>query len=298
MLSDQEKDDAMSASETLDRLELWYHEDAPRVQTRDGVELYYESRGEGPAVTTLNNFFITAPTWRVFTEDLAKDHRVVSYDLCNHGQSSHHDKEPTWEEHAEDVIRLLDALEIESTYLVGTSISTVLARDVALRYPDRVKGLVLAGPALGPRGMRRHRQIQRAWLLTLENHGMAALYGHLYPEVFGADMNEELGTPGFLGLRESFLALTTAEDLANGLNLALRAETDPELCRRIEAPTVIVVGDDDILLSPTNAAELADIFPNGRHVIMPKAGHLPFLDDAARFQQIVREFVEEVEANG
>lgn len=288
----------MSASDTLERLDLSYQEGAPRIRTRDGIELYCETRGEGPAITTLSNFFMSTPTWRVFTDELAQSYTVISYDLCGHGQSTHPEKYPTWAEHAADVIGLLDALEIEKTYLISTSISTVLAREVALTYPDRVKGIVLAGPAMGPKGMRRHRQVQRAWLLTLEHHGMAALYAHLYPEVFGADMNEELGTPGFLGLRESFLALTSAEDLGNGLKLALQGETSPDLLARIEAPTLIIIGDDDILLSLTGAKELAEKFPNGSYEIMPRAGHLPFLDDSVGFQAIVRKFFDGVESNG
>ncbi|MBC6447490.1 alpha/beta fold hydrolase [Actinokineospora xionganensis] len=286
----------MSASDVLERLDLKYREDTLKVRVRDGVELYYESTGDGPVVTTLNNFFMTTPTWRVLTDDLANDHRVISYDLAGHGQSTHPETYPSWAQHAADAIALLDALQVEKTYLVSTSISTVLARDIALTYPDRVAGIVLAGPALGPKGMRRHRQIQRAWLLTLENHGMAALYNHLYPEVFGADMNEELGTPGFLGLRESFLALSTKEDLANGLNLALTGETSPELLKQIQCPALVVIGDDDILLSNTGARELAEHFPKGGYEIMPGAGHLPFLDDAMGFQAIVRKFVAEAEA--
>ncbi|MBQ1047299.1 alpha/beta fold hydrolase [Micromonospora sp. C51] len=285
----------MSAGEVLERLEVAYREDAVRARGREGVELYYESTGAGPVVLTLNNFFMTTPTWRVFTDELSVGHRVVSYDLCGHGRSSHPEKYPTWDEHVEDVVGLLDALEIDQAYLLSTSISTVLARDVALKHPDRVKGIVLAGPALGPRGMRRHRLVQRAWLLTLEQHGMAALYAHLYPEVFGAEMIEELGTPGFLGLRESFLALSTKEDLVNGLKLALTGETSADVLARIEAPTLVVIGDDDVLLSPSGAKELAEKFPNGRYEIMPGAGHLPFLDDAAGFQALVAKFIDEVE---
>jgi 3-oxoadipate enol-lactonase len=287
----------VSAGEILERLDLSYREDVIRVRSREGVELYYESTGAGPVITTLNNFFMTTPTWRVITDELAVRHRVVSYDLCGHGRSTHPARYPSWDEHVEDVVGLLDALEIDQTYLVSTSISTVLARDVALKYPDRVKGIVLAGPALGPRGMRRHRQIQRAWLLTLEHHGMAALYGHLYPEVFGAEMIEELGTPGFLGLRESFLALSTKEDLANGLKLALTGETSADLLAGIQAPALVVIGDDDILLSLSGAGELAGRFPNGRCEVMPGAGHLPFLDDAAGFQALVAKFVDEVESH-
>ncbi|MER7083189.1 Pimeloyl-ACP methyl ester carboxylesterase [Saccharopolyspora kobensis] len=277
--------------------DLSYREGAPRIPTREGVELYYESSGEGTAVVCLNNFFINSPFWREYTEELSRSCRVVTYDMCNHGASSRVAQEPTWEEHAEDVVGLLDALEIESAHLIGTSASTQLARDVALAYPERVRGLVLAGPVLGLRGMRRHRQLNRSWLLTLEHHGMTALYGQMYPEVISGEMNEESGTPGFLGLREAFLAMSTPEELTNGLTLVQQGETDPALLSRIEAPTLIVLGDDDILLSPTRGRELAALFPNGRCAMMPNAGHVPFLDDAEGFQAIVREFVEEVEAH-
>ncbi|MEU3066248.1 alpha/beta hydrolase [Streptomyces sp. NPDC007027] len=277
--------------------DLSYHQDAPRARTRDGVELYYESIGEGTAITFLNNFFLTAPFWREYTGDLARRHRVVTYDLCNHGASTRLPQEPAWEEHTADVIGLLDALEIESTYLVGTSASTQLARDVALEYPDRVRGLVLAGPVFGLRGMRRHRQLNRAWLLTLKNEGIAALYNHLYPEVIAGEMNEEGGTPGFLGLRESFMAMNTPEELINGLTLAQQGDTSPELLSRVTAPTLIVLGDDDILLSPKRGHELAELFPKGRCEIMPNAGHVPYLDDPETFQTLVGKFAEEAEAH-
>ncbi|MGW1677388.1 alpha/beta fold hydrolase [Saccharopolyspora sp. NPDC002376] len=287
----------MSVGEEQEHHDLSYREDAPRIHTREGVELYCESSGEGTAVVCLNNFFINSPFWREYTEELSQNFRVVTYDMCNHGASSRVAQEPTWDEHAADVVGLLDALEIESAYLIGTSASTQLARDVALQYPDRVRGLVLAGPVLGLRGMRRHRQLNRSWLLTLKNHGMATLYGQIYPEVISGEMNEESGTPGFLGLREAFLAMSTPEELSNGLNLVQEGETNPELLSRIEAPTLIVLGDDDILLSPTRGHELAALFPNGRCEMMPNAGHVPFLDDGEGFQAIVRKFVDEVETH-
>ncbi|MFE9870145.1 alpha/beta fold hydrolase [Micromonospora sp. NPDC005686] len=288
----------MPGYENLSRLDLTYREDTPRIATREGVELYCESRGEGTPITLLNAFFLTSPSWRVFTEELEKDYRLISYDLCNHGASSHVGAEPTWDEHVVDLIALLDALEIESTYLIGVSSSTLLARDAALRHPDRIKGVVLAAPVFGPRGMRRQRQVQRAWLRTLQTHGVPALYEHLYPEVFSAEMNEFLGAPGFLGFREAFSALSTVEDLVNGLTRAMNDEHKPEMLAGLQAPTLVVIGDDDFLLSPTGARELAEQLPDGRHEIMPKAGHIPYVDDAETFQDIVRRFVEEVESRG
>lgn len=286
----------MSNYETLARLDMTYHEGTPPIRTREGVELYYESRGEGAVITPLNNFAITAPIWRVFTEDLAQHYRVLTYDLCNHGRSSRVEKEPTWEEHAADLIGLLDALEIESTYLIGSSTSTIFARDLALRHPDRVKGMVLAGPVFGPRGMRRQRQLQRNWLRSLESHGPAGMYEHFYPELFSAEMNEALGTPGYLGFREAFMAMASPEDLANGLRYSMNDKHSPDLPPRINVPTLVLVGDDDMLLSPTGARELAEQFPNGSCEIMPKAGHQPYIDDPEGFQTIILKFIQDVES--
>ncbi|KUL62342.1 MULTISPECIES: alpha/beta fold hydrolase [unclassified Streptomyces] len=289
----------MPADEAHDEYhhDLSYREGVPPVRTRQGVELYCESTGEGIAITTLNNFFFSAPFWRDYTDELARHYRVVSYDLCNHGRSTRLPQEPTWQEHTADVIGLLDGLEIDSTYLLASSASTQLARDVALAHPDRVRGLVLAGPVLGPQGMRRHRGLQRAWLRTLNDHDIPTLFSHMYPEFISTEMNEEYGAAGYLGLRESFLAMSTPEELNNGLTLAQKGDSSPELLTRIQAPTLIALGDDDILLSPTAGHELAALFPNGRCEIMPKAGHVPFLDDPAGFQELVRKFIDEAEAH-
>jgi pimeloyl-ACP methyl ester carboxylesterase len=196
-----------------------------------------------------------------------------------------------------DLIGLLDALEIESTYLIGVSASSVLAREMAIKHPDRIKGMVLTGPVFGPKGMRRQRQIQKAWLRTLESHGIAALYEHLYPEVFSAEMNEFLGAPGYLAFREAFSALSTVEDLARGLKRAMQDEHKPEMLAGIEAPTLVVVGDDDFLLSPTGARQLAEQFPNGRAEVLPTAGHVPYVDDAETFQDVVHAFIQGAETH-
>ncbi|MFF4426477.1 alpha/beta fold hydrolase [Streptomyces sp. NPDC001549] len=292
-MSDSE---AQQSSEFDNPYDLSYREDTPRIRTREGVELYYESSGEGPALTLLNNYFFTAPFWRSHTQTLVKNHRVVSFDQANHGASTRLDREPTWEEHAADVIGLLDALEIDATYLVGTSSSSQLARDLALAHPDRVKGMVLAGPVFGVKNMRRHRQLNRSWLQTLQSHGMAGLYNQIYPEVVSGQMNEEGGTPGFLGLRESFLAMCTPEVVTNGVALVQTGDPSSTLLSRVTAPTMLVLGDDDILLSPQRGHEVAALFPDGRCEIIQNAGHMPFLDAPEHFETLIAAFVDEVES--
>src|SRR5690348_4031829 len=93
----------------------------------DGGELYYEDSGEGPALTFINNFYIVSPIWQNFTGELAKQFRLVNYDLRNQGASTPGPGEVSFRDHVEDLRVLLDQRGIDKTYVVATSISTLIA---------------------------------------------------------------------------------------------------------------------------------------------------------------------------
>jgi hypothetical protein len=59
--------------------------DRERFQGSDGVELFYELRGQGPNLTIVNNFFLTSPLWRNSTKQLVQHNRILTYDLRNQG---------------------------------------------------------------------------------------------------------------------------------------------------------------------------------------------------------------------
>jgi pimeloyl-ACP methyl ester carboxylesterase len=121
--------------------------DAAQILKRDDdVEIYYEVRGDGPPLCIVNNMYIVGPLWKNFTTKLVKSTRVITYDLRNQGASSQIASEFALADHVGDLLALLDALEIEQTYLLGTSISTLICRDFALAHPERVCGLVLLAP--------------------------------------------------------------------------------------------------------------------------------------------------------
>ncbi|MFD0381908.1 alpha/beta fold hydrolase [Streptomyces stramineus] len=132
-----------------DSLDLRYRGKG-RCRTTTGADLYYESVGSGPPLVFLNNFFIVAPAWRNFTSRLAQDHTVVTYDLRNQGVSTPGPGEAHFDQHVEDLRDLLDHLALDAVHLVGTSASTLICRDFAIRHPERVRSLVLTGPAFSP----------------------------------------------------------------------------------------------------------------------------------------------------
>ncbi len=285
---------------TAASLDLRYR-DSDRIRIDDPalgreVEFYYELRGQGPQITVVNNFFLIAPMWRNFTQDLATRNRVLTYDLRNQGASSSGFDEVAWTDHVEDLRRVLDALGIERTYLVATSVSGLICRDFAAAYPERVRGLVLTGPALSPYGGRRRRAVTKAWLTTLERAGTEALFDHLYSMVFAEATLEAGGTAAYLGLREAFVALHGTDPVAANLRSSLQADDDPDLLRSIKCPTLLLVGENDFLWSATGLADAAELIPDCRSKLMPVAGHLPYLEATAEFEKAVQGFVDEIEA--
>jgi pimeloyl-ACP methyl ester carboxylesterase len=258
-------------------------------------ELYYEERGSGPAVTLINNFYLVSPVWRTFTDILEKDFRLVSYDLRNQGASSAGTNPVTFTDHVEDVRRLLDHLGIEKTYLVGTSISTLIARDFALAYPERVAGLILVGPAFSPNGSTRRILISRSWLASLESGGTRQLFDHLYPLVFADQMVNAGGKATYLALRENFLALLSTSSIRENLVASLDVKDDPADLARLAAPTLFINGDGEFVWSSSVLDDAIALLPDARAVILKRAGHVPFFDDPEGFQLAVRSFIQEVE---
>ncbi|QKW06905.1 alpha/beta hydrolase [Streptomyces sp. NA04227] len=261
-----------------------------------GGELYYEDSGEGPAVTLLNNFYIVSPIWRNFTGELAKDFRLVHFDLRNQGASNPGSEPVSFLDHVEDLRRLLDHLEIEKTYLVGTSISTLIAREFTLRYPERVAGLTLVGPAFSPNGSLRRKLVSRSWLASLEAGGTKRLFDHLYPLVFPDQMIHQGGTAAYLALKDNFLSLLSVSSIRENLLASLDVDDDPEALSTITTPTLIINGDGDFAWSESVTQDALDRIPNSRAVTLPRAGHVPFFDDPDGFQKAVGDFVRELEA--
>ncbi|GAA3151146.1 hypothetical protein GCM10010521_43480 [Streptomyces rameus] len=262
------------------------------LKVSDDIELYYELQGdEGPHITLVNNFFIIAPIWRNYTARLATRNRVLTYDLRNQGASSLK-ADLDWDDHVSDLLALLDGLGVEKTYLVGTSTSAFICRDFAVRYPERVSGLIMVGPSCTPSDGLKRRATERACINSLANGGTTALWDHLYSVVFAEDAMREMGAAGYLGLREAFTAVHPAEPMLANLKAALQAADGPELLSRIKVPTLLLLGDQDPLWEEDNAAEAGRLIEDSATVWLRGVGHLPYMEDGDGFQAAIQDFLD------
>jgi pimeloyl-ACP methyl ester carboxylesterase len=123
-----------------------------RIVERAGVRLAVEEAGEGIPVVLLHGLTATRRYVVMGSRNLERGgHRVISYDARGHGRSS---RAPSYryEDLAEDLLAVLDALEIERAVLAGASMGAHTLLRAALRAPERVRGVVAITPAYDPEG--------------------------------------------------------------------------------------------------------------------------------------------------
>jgi 3-oxoadipate enol-lactonase len=280
--------------QTIESWDLTYHGVNERLRVSEDCELYYELEGEGPCITFVSTIYVVSTAWRNFTRNLVGRNRLLTYDLRNQGASS--GTAMGFDHHTSDLRCLLDHLEIERTYLVGASISTVICCNFALHYPERVAGLILVGPAVSPWGSKRGTRLLQSWLTVLESGGPRQLFDVMYPLVFGDRAQAIGGGATYLALRERFLAINSAAQLKANLKDALDTSAGPEILSEIISPTLLIAGDDDFFISPTGLRAAASLMPAARAEIYEGCGHLPFFESTDRFEQSLGDFVESVEA--
>ena len=114
----------------------------------NGVRLYFEERGEGAPILCIHGAGGSSLPWAGAAENLARRGRVIVYDRrgCSRSERPEPYERTSVAEHADDAAALLDALVAVPAVVIGRSYGGTVAADLALRYPDRVRALVLLEP--------------------------------------------------------------------------------------------------------------------------------------------------------
>ena len=192
---------------------------------------------------------------------------VLAIDLPGHGMSGGQPltKIPLY---ADWLCALLDAVGIEQTALVGHSMGSLVTLDCAARYPDRTRALVLVGTAV-PMPVTDHL-LNAAFENDHDAIDMLTAWGHSPAAHFGG--NETPGMWMIGGLMRLFERAKPGT-LYNDLNACNDYTNGIETAERISCPTMLILGEHDMLTPKRSALELAKHISNSKTVVLPKTGH-------------------------
>jgi pimeloyl-ACP methyl ester carboxylesterase len=194
----------------------------------------------------------------------------------------------TVDEYAGDVIDLLDALHVEDAVIGGLSMGGYVAFAILRRAPRYVRGLILADtrsqadPPEAAEGRKKMLQL-------LAEKGPAALVDDMMAKLLGASTR---GSQPAVADRVRALAVSNPPEAIAGAIHALmtRPESTP-LLRTIHCPTLIVVGEEDVLTPPALSEEMHRAIPGSEMVSFPRAGHLSSLEQPDAFNSALAAFL-------
>ena len=238
------------------------------IQTSFGrTHLLVFGNPRGKPLVLLHQGFSNSADWKYMAPKLQEKYRVFAVDIVGEmGKSYAYDPPKIEREVSPWFVQVLDSLGLDRVSICGHSNGGFQAMLIARQIPDRVERLILLAPAAG------FRNFSTKFYLT--TFGAALFPTHTILETFKstASMKPDRRSDEISGMQR--ITFTVG---ANQLKVYPREFSDEEL-REIKAPTLLVLGKDEMIYSPVEVAERASrIMPNCRVILLPECGHeIPF----------------------
>jgi len=252
--------------------------------TVNGVDLYYDVTGSGDPLLLIMGLAADSTAWAFQVPEFAKHYRTIVFDNRGVGRSAKPTGPYTIHQMADDAVALLDVLDVPRAHVVGVSMGGMIAQELVLRHPSRVRGLVLActypEPDENIEAMRQFSLTQFGGSVTASGEMRIDLttlnpmmfLQHMLPMVFNPEfIQQEL--PKLLQVFGGALQYGFSLEAILGQVEAVMTHKATDRLHQIAAPTLVLTGDADRLVPPANSDVLAKLIPGAKLVKIPGGSH-------------------------
>jgi pimeloyl-ACP methyl ester carboxylesterase len=261
----------------------------PKVRV-NGINLHYIEAGRGDPLLLIMGFGGDHLAWAFQTPVFAQTHRVIAFDNRGAGQSDVPDVPYTTRMMADDAVGLLDALTIERAHVIGVSMGGMIAQELALAHPQRVRSLqlhcTLARRDAYMQALIESWRVIRTKVTAEEWMRIVALW--LFSPTTYAERPEFVEAVIQTGIANPH-PFTLTGFLRQGD--AVRSHDALDRLGKLAAPTLVSVADDDILVPPRFSRELAAAVPGATLKTIERAGHCYFWERPEVFNAMCLEFL-------
>jgi 3-oxoadipate enol-lactonase len=263
----------------------------PYFKTNDGCSIYYETQAfepSKPVVAFLNGTMQNTVYWRTHCMAFKDRFRVLMYDARAQGKSDLGEGKLSLEGHTEDFSALLKHLRVEKAHLIGLSHGANVALAYAAHSPECVDRLVLC--SVSARQTCRARLILKSWLKILKCSDLETLAWVSLPVAFGEN---------FLNQKQKILDNIVKAMVRRNRKQALIAHLEAitvypslsQIAQNVHRPVLVVSGSDDLLVTESDAKELAMVC-GGRHNHLTGIGHSIPAEAPEVFNKTVLQFLD------
>lgn len=270
------------------------------LKTADGG-LFYELAGTGEPVLFIQGVGVTGEGWRLQVEALSRDHQTLLFDNRGIGRSRPWSGPISIEAMAADAKALMDAAGWESAHVIGHSMGGVIAQQLALDAPNRVRSLSLL--CTFPRGKDAARVTPWVlWMSLRTRIGTRRMRRAAFLEMlFTPDDLQQTDTNALAARVGGLVGRDLADSppvLLKQVHALARHDVSHRLSELRAIPTLVISAEHDPIAKPRYGRQLAQLIPGAIHEEVPRASHGVIIDDqhAEMLNRRLRMFVAETEA--
>ena len=267
-------------------------------RTVNDIEIYYEIHGpaKAPPLVLIGGWASYRWIWFRQIPAFKRIYRCIVFDNRGAGRSSKPDHPYSINMFADDTVGLLDALHIENAHVLGISMGGLIAQQIAISYPEKVRSLIVVSSHFGG---PNH--------IPMDDRTMAMLVA-LPTETISKEQAREMrykATFSSRFIQEERSVLEQIDKWAEKYPTPVFAQvhqssavgefnSESEL-KQISAPTLVIHGDNDLAVPTKNGELLANSIPKSKLVLIEGGSHFSIIERYGEFNNAVRSFIDEVE---
>lgn len=235
----------------------------------NGINMYYEIEGEGFPLLALPGMGSSLEIWSPqYRNTLKAQYRLLLMDYRGIGRSDAPDIEYSVPMLARDIAELMIAVGIDRANIMGLSLGGMIAQELALTWPEKVEKLVLCATHCGTKHYIPFPDRKTKERQEVEDVYADSIVAGMYPREFIENNPTKIAD---IVTRETFFHIPP--EIFERHYQAARSFDSYERLEQLKCPTLILTGDQDLMVNPENSRLLAQLIPQSKLEIIPGGGH-------------------------
>jgi pimeloyl-ACP methyl ester carboxylesterase len=258
------------------------------------LDTWIEQVGEGPDVLLIGGLGDTVESWQFQLDGLADRYRLTAFDNRGAGRTAMPEGPASAGVMADDAAAVLRALDVPSAHIAGFSMGSAIAQELAIRYPELVRSLVLNSTYARPDALFRSQLDFWRWLPEAAPSDRA-FFEAFFTWVYTPRAHADGSVAEIVEEALNFSHGQSVEAFQAQVDVCREHDTAARLSQ-ITAPTLVLAGEFDVILPPRFGHAVADAIPGARFKVLPGQAHQPFQEVPDEWNARVDAFWREVEA--
>ena len=261
----------------------------------NGTNINYEVHGQGEPLVMIMGFGGGLRGWYFQTRAFRKHYRVIIFDNRGIGKSAKATEPYTVSTMAGDALGLMDHLGIEKAHVLGMSLGSLVAQEIAIEHPRRVLKLILACASIGEAQENdMHERMVKAFKVKEGPDGVdlsSVDFVEAMDTVVALSFNKRLYRTLLTPMSKIYVKMIGVDGHLRQIEAVMGYKTLDRL-HRVTAPTLVMTGAEDKLLPPKYSEQIASLIPNAKLVKVEGGSHALNIEMRSRFNKEVLDFLQ------